>query len=380
MPFYTYRVLENNTSLDDSGVKDFDLPASGWLTSLDIRLIAKNTDQTGGNVNNPQFAKYDWFKVIVDGTTEVKALDGRAALGFQVYNDASMPIARWSERVSEVVWFNTRLDFGRYPGDPVYGLQLDNHSNPKFQLDWNLDIPSSDANDNYLTSYHYIYVTAHILEDMPGTPAGYIKSRRSHSETFNTQKDYRLELDIPHEYRRIMVNAQMNGYEIWDAVSRAKIDVNTGAFYPYDQFTKEILHDNAQFYELGGLRRNIRGMSKTNSYIETDSFFGFIDGWGANCYSPAMRSIENFDCSGNYLKGRTYDNAGSVANSVYYNGVCAGWAPFSTWMIPFEQFDDQSWWDTEGLGDLDLILTAAGCASVGSGFTCKVYPEELIRY
>jgi len=351
--------LERAVSLANSGADSWDLPKTGFLSSLIINLHAKN--DSAHNRNNQIWEHLDKIEVLHRGTEVIKSLKYCEPHALNVYDTGRMPEARRREPADHYVWETFALNFGRYPGDLVYGLDLSKLVDPKFHLEWNLDLSTDGTADQFETGSLVLNIIALALREGPVAPLkGYIKSSEIDAWTGSHDVEHTVEMPIGHDYRRIMLRSYLKNYELFYGAWYTELDLNRGTRIPFKQYGKEWLYLDPLLSEYKALTQTMYGRiggtyGATSCAPNTN--LGSIEGFSVVPASPD-RTTCSCTVSGSVAAWQVYDTAGNVQTAAETWAIFTGIGPFNCLVIPFDKPDMDFNLKSRDYTDIDLKVTS----------------------
>jgi len=380
MPIWERTYMERAVSLANSGADSWDLPKTGFLTSLIINLQAQN--DSSANRNNQIWEHLDKIEVLHRGTEVIKSLKFCEPHVLNVLDHGRMPFARRREwelaYQNETFWLN----FGRYPGDLLYGLDLSKLTDPKFHLEWNLDLSTDGTADQFETGSLTMNIIAIALREGPVTPLkGYIKSSEIDSWTGSHNVEHAVEMPIGNDYRRIVCRSFLYGYELYYGLWYTELDLNRGTRLPFKMYGKEWLYADPIINEYKDLKES--GMFESGGKYGTAPIvpatnFGSIEGYGA-----VGGGVGNFatigGVSGMCASWQVYDHLGNAKTNTQSCASFHGIAPFNCLTIPFDKPSMDYNLKSKEYTDIDLKITSHyEFLSAEAAQAIRVILEEVI--
>lgn len=367
-------------SLDDSGAKSWPLPKSGYLSSLIIDLKADNDSL--GNRNNQIYEHLDKIEVLISGTKIIKSLKYCEPHALNAIDHGQMPKGLRREYASHPHWEQFLLNFGRKPKDLEYGLDLSKVTDPKFSLEWNLDLAADGTEDQFETDSLVLNIIAVMLrEGPPSGHKGYIRSQEIDKWTGAQDVVHTVEIPIANEIRRIMLRSFLHQYEMYNGLWYTELDLNRGTRIPFKMYGKEWIFNDNVLNEYKGLVHTMSGLSSgkyTGGLIVPYSNFGKIEG-GSWIPHTAARMAPYGVVSANTLATQLEDEAGVPQEDEWAHAIFAGIAPYSCLTIPFDKPNMDYMLKSTDYTDIDLKVTSHWewmAAEVAQEIRCVI--EEVI--
>lgn len=357
MPIWEKTYLKQAESLDDSGAKKFDLPKKGFLSSLMVNLRVQNDSDYCRN--NQVWEHLDKIEVLHRGTEVIKSLKYCEPHGLNVLDSGEMPRGRRRESSSYWQWENFFLNFGRYPGDLEYGLDLEKLVDPKFSLEWDLDLSTDGTADQFETDTLELNLIPIMLRE--GPPAGlkgYIKSSEIDQWTGAHDVTHTTEIPRGNDVRRIVVRSFLYGYEIYMGCWYTELDLDTGTRVPFKMYGKNWLDLDSVLNKYKGLVHNCKaevGKSPATTSFGVNTNFGKLEAYGVSVMT-AGRVASNAVVTGNAVSGMVCDSSGTPQTSGQAYLLMSGIAPYNCLTIPFDKPSMDYNLKTMDYSDIDLKI------------------------
>lgn len=125
MGYWYLRPLKSDWSVDEATTNRFDLPSKGHLSGLYIRLNVTNAAVLKDMENVWPFQRTD-IRIIGNGNKEIIDLRGRQLQALNFWETGEMPKDNLHAHSGGATEQYVFIPFGRYMGDPDYGLILEN--------------------------------------------------------------------------------------------------------------------------------------------------------------------------------------------------------------------------------------------------------------
>lgn len=359
MPLWEQTYMLRAKSLDDSGAKSWDLPKSGFLSSLIINLKADNDSL--GNRNNQLWEHLDKIEVLHRGTEIIKSLKYCEPHALNALDHGAMPKGWRREMASSVHWDQFFLNFGRYPKDLVYGLDLSKLVDPKFSLEWDLDLAADGTEDQFETDSLVLDIIAVMLREGPVAPLkGYIKSSEIDKWTGAHDVEHVVEIPIANDIRRIMLRSYLASYEMYNGLWYTELDLNRGTRIPFKMYGKEWIYIDDVINDYKGLAQEMSGLGGgkySAATIIPYSNFGKIEA-GSWLPHTGSRACSYGVISGNTQACQIYDLDGVAKDDEYARGVLRGIAPYNCLTMPFDKPNMDFNLKSKEYTDIDLKVTS----------------------
>jgi len=127
--------LRENVSMTVGQTFRIDLPEIGLLSCLSLKIQA--TPITGLGLTGGAWRLLDYLttiEVIGDGATVIKSYQAKTAEFLSFLRSGVVPTHKWRNYATNTQMEYVHLYFGRYPGDPLYGLDLSRWKNIELRI------------------------------------------------------------------------------------------------------------------------------------------------------------------------------------------------------------------------------------------------------
>lgn len=124
-PYWYWRTLKDLWTINEATTNKFDLPEKGHLSGLAIKLRETNEENID-TYDNPYPMQRTTLRIVGNGNVEIVDLRGRQLQAINFWESGEMPhdhLINWDANIVEQFAY---IPFGRYLGDPDYGLILEN--------------------------------------------------------------------------------------------------------------------------------------------------------------------------------------------------------------------------------------------------------------
>lgn len=152
-------IISREAQTSDTALFRKDLPKSGAYSALDIGIRLTNGSTSAVNLDLLDVIKH--ISLVMNGNDYRFHAKGADLFRHHwMKNGRPMPYT-WDESGSatQEVWF--RLQFGRFLGDPLFGLNLDRFNNVQLQIDYDCTIWGSAAVTTFTTATFTVTIIAH---------------------------------------------------------------------------------------------------------------------------------------------------------------------------------------------------------------------------
>ncbi len=152
-------IVNREAQTSDTALYRKDLPKSGKYSAIDVGI--RLTNGSTSNVNGDILDVIKHISLVVNGNDYRWHASGQELFrNHWIKHGKPMPYT-FTELGSGVneVWF--RLQFGRFLGDPMYGLDLSRFNNVQVQVDYDCTILGAAAVTTFTTGTFTITIIAH---------------------------------------------------------------------------------------------------------------------------------------------------------------------------------------------------------------------------
>lgn len=178
-----------------------DLPEHGLLTSLLVRI-------SGNQITGYGTGAHDWriideiskVAVLVNGATVCKSLTGYQAQALAFYDQGVIPPGDWRNYATNTQFEYLLINFGRYMGDPDFGLDLSKFANVELQI-------TNTATSSDFTSLSVSVLGIYLRAAPTGQFKGYLRTEEWRAWTTVSDETKYNDLPVEHIIRRILLQA-----------------------------------------------------------------------------------------------------------------------------------------------------------------------------
>ena len=181
--FNATSLVDRETPGSASGTWQEDLPETGGLTGLD--LILRATNGATSNVEGWITDIITKLEIIVNGDDRKFSLTGRECLLHPWVKGGNPSHIFMSEVGSAVQEWHIPIRFGRYLGDPEFGMDLKKYANAKISLEYNHAAVNAVGATGFAANNLEVSVIGHIT-DPAKTPTYKGLIRTKELKTFTT--------------------------------------------------------------------------------------------------------------------------------------------------------------------------------------------------
>lgn len=377
--YFREEYLRENKAIDRNNTYKLDLPAKGFLSSLQVKVVGRV--ETG----NPMAALAKWrlldyltkFEILADGDFPIQSLspyiqkygtfiDHKMVSGYKE-EEYSQPYMR------EYFMFN----FGRKFQDTEMGLDLSAFNSVEFHL-------TNALNTSYFQDETTISLKAYFLEESTARPfSGYIKKDQWREwPTVQDETKY-LNLPLTYPYRRIILRTvpgldanEIENTSFWNLADDVELSLKSGASRVFKGGIDDLAYRN--MLEIG---QHILGVG--NIYHTADKGFytlpGYVQTMIVGAASAGGAVVTTIPTAKNAQNSSTQVMETYVGDEIP-NFLAYGIAPWHCTHFGFDLTPDPaSWLNAQANGEILLDVHTRNASSAASG-TNYVALERFVKY
>jgi len=361
----------SSLGLDD--IQRWDLPSSGVLSAIQIQAEARRhaTARTANTKAALLEDGMDAIEIIEGGSKVIKSLDGACLLAHNLFDFRQIPEYHQAGMADDWNRHNFFLNFGRFPMDPLYGLDLAKHEECQLVLDHNFDDTTKVGFKADSVEFQ-IWIWRYIGAEM--TPAGFFKTseKEAYTQGATAGAEHRLELPRKNPIRRILIRSYLTQKTPGECITSVELEINDGEYKPV---YASPMATNAAYYALKQIRAIARGSdgvpgTATDVYVETNMPY-------SNDVKATYRtsSAEQASAMEVTLEAADLQMVAKAAGfEIYWSNAGTGYQ--HTTPVCFDIPDElASYFATADLSKVELIITEKAQASVN-----KIVLDELVTY
>jgi hypothetical protein len=375
--YFQQRYLKESATFDNtSGLQTIDLPESGLLSGIELRVWG--TCGSGGD--KPDVWLHDRLKkieVVAGGLRPIKSLTGEQLLADMLYKKTQLgphDFKNMSAASCEEFFY---INFGRHYHDLDYMLDLSRVNDPELQIDTDFTLTSQNgwSNGVAMSAAPSFSVIAHILRDPPGTPRGYIKTSEVARFTGAASKKENLTIPRGPVYSNIYLQSWYAAQGIGYLLDKLELNFNNDALIPIRVGPTELASQIARMY---GLFQMSQQMSvKGGQAYPTPLEQGVLIACQVGLIDAEACAVDVWGNASPFSFRKTSDGVTPVTGNVNVNATWRGIWPFSVCAIPyFDPWDERTWVNSADLGN--FWLRVEGNASMGSSVVLKLLADEVV--
>lgn len=199
--FMQREYLRENVNMPLGETYKLDLPENGLLTSLIIRISGAELTAYGKGMHDWRIIdKISKLSVILNGATVCKSLTGYQAQALAYYDQGVLPPGDWRNYAANTQNEYMLINFGRYMGDPDFGLDLSKFANVELQL-------TNTAANTEFTSFSVSIYAMYLRGTQAGQFQGYMRTEEWRAWTTVSDETKYNDLPVEHLIRRILLEA-----------------------------------------------------------------------------------------------------------------------------------------------------------------------------
>ena len=374
--YWQQRYLKEGRQFESAttGLETVDLPKTGLLSGLELRVWGTN----GAGTGVPDVWLHDRLKkveLIVNGSKVVVSLDGSQILATMLYKKIphySHDMKNMAAASAEEFFF---IPLGRYYHDLDYMLDLSKVNDPELRLDYDFGMTSNNgwANGVAMAAAPYYSLIPHILREAPIAPKGYIKTSEVARFTSGASKVENMDLPMGPVYANLYLQCWYKNHGLTVDMDKVELNLNNDAIIPFRVGVQDLLAELVRKYGVFQLSEQmwVTGDQAYPFPFECGEFF-------ARCHynDPLMvTSGDMWGCMNSFV---LWDLATPTKKTdshpiyVTYKGAL----PFSVAAIPvFDLMDERTWIKSAELGDLWLRVEETASAASS---TPKLLADEVV--
>jgi hypothetical protein len=261
MTFERRFLLDQETQASDAATRRVQLPRSGVLSGISLRVRITNGATSG---DEKIFTAIDRVEVVADGSNVLFSCSGAALYRLAHFVYGHEPPHRQSQTLSVVQELEFPILFGRYFGDPEIGLNLGNYRDCELRIQYSPTIAAT----SFVTGTTSFHAVLWIDDDVAGASArfGFLRTTEAYAFTSVAAGDEIIDLARAYRYWDIMVFARETAIDDGVDITRAQIWVNDRAKIPFDGRWDEIQAENESVQQVDGSHSGIMFRGDTETF------------------------------------------------------------------------------------------------------------------
>jgi len=374
--YWQQRYLKYKSDFESSttGLETVDLPKTGLLSGLEIRVQGTNGDSQAA----PDIWLHDRMKkieVIVNGSKVVKSFSGNQLLADMFYKKTPLSSHDMKNMNNSTAQQYFYINFGRFYHDLEYMVDLSKVNDPELRIDYDFGLTAANGWDAgvAMAAAPSLTLIPHILREPPMSPKGYIKTSEVYRFTSGNSKKENMKLPIGPLYAMLYLQCFYKSHGFVQDIDHVELNLNNDAIIPYRVDYLDILQQLVRSFGYFDMvtQSYITAQQAYPLMCEVGRLEGLIgaaddaevcrmDMWGMVTGVQMKKSSDGLPASGNFC------------TTLHYKGVL----PFSEAAIPvFDLMDERTWIDSKTLGDLWLRVEQDANAASS---TVKLLADEVV--
>jgi len=263
MPYWYWRPILPLTELKESVSNPFDLPERGALSGLSVHLEAKNASTLQLYPNAWALFRSKW-RMVGNGNYEIINAEARHLAACAFHDMKKVPVMGLANGEGNYQTFDIPIPFGRYLGDPKYGLTLE-----KFGSGVQFEETNTFSTTYLSDTYSKLKVDGLFRKDPePGLfSGGFFKKRQIVNKDAASEVQYGVKLPTANKLKQIHMfsDSDLSSYlraaSIWSVLSTVWLGVKS---------KEEYLIDNMGASTLSKIMANQLGLfPETKGYVRS---------------------------------------------------------------------------------------------------------------
>ena len=202
MPYWYWRNLKNAWTVDENTTNRFDLPERGAVSGLRIMVQQRNTSDLDNAYDNPYPVQRISLRILGNGNYEILNVRGRQLEAMNFWETGHMSkLLLWALRNLDLTE-ELFIPFGRFMGDPKYGLMLE-----KFGAGVQFE-ETNTWNTTYVTDTYQKYTIDALMrkDPEPGLfSGGFLRKRQVTNKAAASETQYGVKLPTENKLKQIYV-------------------------------------------------------------------------------------------------------------------------------------------------------------------------------
>ena len=375
--FMQREYVRENAAMTVNETYKLDLPEHGLLTSLLVRL-------SGNQVSPYGQGEHDWriidkiskVAVLVNGATICKSLTGYQVKSLEYYDQGVIAPGSWRNYASNTQFEYLLINFGRYMGDPDFGLDLSKFANVELQI-------TNTATAASFSSLTVSVLGLYLRAAPSGQFKGYMRTEEWRAWTTVSDETKYNDLPVEHLIRRVLLQAIPdqdadfnNETDMSNLMDDIDLGLDTGQVRVYKGGLDDLMREN--YLDIG--KPVITG---GQSYMLADDgidtgvgrAFTFVGGSvskdGAG--SATIPTLTADELSGT-IKPETYEADSPI------NFISIGMSPFYVAQFDFNlAWDVQNWLDPNARKTVKLDIHTRSGAAYADGRNAVVLDRLVLN-
>lgn len=365
---FEIRPLYNNRSFSGtSGDDTIDLPKTGKVSAMIIEPSWANA--AGGDNTLNILELLTKIEVVHRGSEIIKSLDGLQAAGIAWRRQKHYPFRWYMGNASSTQRGSIMLLFGRYLGDPMFGLDMARLSNPQLRLTWNYAYGTSGDTSGAFSGTAGTYDVLMVYAPDRMSYQGYIKSSELYNWTIAASATERVELPIQNRIARIYLENNCADRSADYNIASVVLNLDSGAHKPIDLEMEQLMLLDTMLFGSPRVDRYFASLNDTTldilslfdkpwkSQVETQGGTATCHNLAQGIYDPTIDLVAS---------------AATIESKVIEEGHGFG----RLYTIAFDMVSIEDALNSRDYGRIELEVEAA--SAVGTSPTGRVLLDELV--
>ena len=327
-----------------AATKTIDLNENAPLSKIVIRMKGTNNSSTPTAHPAKMISKIE----VVDGSDVLYSMSGIEAQAMNFLEAGELPfnICEYEDNIQCCATYD--LNFGRFPWDREYALNLSSFRNPQLKITHDKALGGSAPDAGTLAVFGYTF------DDPQPAPSNFLMTKELYSYTLAASAHEYITLPRDYPYRVLMpmsyestyaFNTQFSEFN-WYADNKKKVflDGISGS-----EWAKLVSHKDKVEEDFAGL-----GTASAVSYYQAQTYEGYGVANGRSAHQTAM------------ITGQPSGSRIQITNDASESFACrlTGYMAFgATNLCMHDKIDPKTWFNPEEFGDVELDIKAGSGAS-----------------
>lgn len=261
-------VIQDAVQSSDSTTLDIKLPTSGMLSALVLR--ARATNGSTSNVDNPIMDTISKIEIVVNGSKVIRSITGADAVRLGWLLLGKRPQCLISEQADAVQFDTFPIMFGRYIGDPEFGLNLVKYTDPTLRITYNL---AANRAVSATTAFTTGSMTFDIIEWRASknsglAPRGFVQMRQATSFTSVASGEKEIDLLRGEKLLGVAITAYERGVDDNTNITTVQLDVDDEERIITKSDWNDLQEENARMFNVNP-DVVVRAFRADNEAVET---------------------------------------------------------------------------------------------------------------
>lgn len=363
-------VLHYEKTLDDTGTLTENINIADPISAIHFRFQGTNgTTSNKGNWLSDVITKIE----IMDGSNVLFSMPLNRLEALTFLRTGKTPPMFPSEWASGAQREEVMLLFGRHLWDQEFAFDAKRYANPQLKVTTNIAaVRAASATTAFATGTLKASIVYKVMENMASRPSRFLSAKEIKAWTSGTSGEVRVDLLRDRITRMLLVRAYVQGSDIDEVHTNAKLTVDSDKYLMFNRYLKE--------YDAEMLQQFGRSVLKHDFFESHQDKVRLCHNKEPDCRAfyqslttPIILGIDYQWSSEAKFNMFTHDGSGQTTD-----GKCTmveeGHALHATWPVLFGTLGDpESWLNPIDFGKWELVLTEAVAA------TCSVDQEQIVN-